>query len=341
MSASWVKRARSITAGDDVTINGLGAASANYDVSGITAYAHGIKYNDVFYAGNGDEVSLNLSHDDKAGYTFNQYTVTGGGSLANPTTNTPTLTMSDANQIIGVQWTENTATLSQTTDNSTFITTNNGLVYDITLTRTLQTGGWNTFCVPFAISSSQITSIFGTETLVRTLGSSAFNSSTKELTLNFTNASSIEAGKPYLVYLGSNSNVVNPTFNDVTIVNGTTTTETDYADFVPVMNPTSLTANDKTVLFVTGGDKLTYPNKTGNINGFRAYFQLKEAAAANANSFTLNLDVETTGIREVKGVSGVIEVNDNSWFTLDGRKLSVKPTAKGIYIVNGKKTIIK
>ncbi|MBO7590999.1 MAG: hypothetical protein J6T05_05330, partial [Prevotella sp.] len=261
------KQTRSIEDGEDVTISGLGAASATYDVSGITAYAHGIKYNDVFYAGNGDAVSLNLSHTDKAGYTFNQYTVTGGGSLGNPTTNTPTLTMTDANQTINAEWLENTATLSQANDNSSFISTNNGLIYDITLGRTLNAGGWNTFCVPFEISSSQITSIFGSGTEVRELGSSAFNSSTKELTLNFTEATNIEAGKPYLVYIGSETAVSNPTFNDVTIVSGTTTTETTYADFMPVMNPTSLTGGDKSILFVTGGDKLTYPSSTGNING--------------------------------------------------------------------------
>ena len=29
------------------------------------------------------------------------------------------------------------------------------------------------------------------------------------------------------------------------------------------------------------------------------------------------------------------------WYNLQGRKLQSKPTAKGVYIVNGKKTIIK
>ena len=98
------KQARSISAGDNVTISGLGAASATYNVSGITAYAHGIKYGSTFYAGNGEEVSLTLSHGDKEGFTFNRYTVTGGGTLDNETSNTPTLTMTDGNQEINAQW---------------------------------------------------------------------------------------------------------------------------------------------------------------------------------------------------------------------------------------------
>ena len=30
-----------------------------------------------------------------------------------------------------------------------------------------------------------------------------------------------------------------------------------------------------------------------------------------------------------------------AWYTLDGRKLDTKPTAKGVYVVNGKKFVIK
>ena len=100
------KQTRNIEDGEDVTISGLGAASATYDVSGITAYAHGIKYNDVFYAGNGDAVSLTLSHTDKAGSTFSHYSVTGGGTLIAQTETSATLTMTDANQTINVRWGE-------------------------------------------------------------------------------------------------------------------------------------------------------------------------------------------------------------------------------------------
>lgn len=101
------KHWHSITADTDVTLSGLGAATASYNVSGLTAYAHGIKYNDVFYAGNEDVVSLALSHGSKTGYTFSQYTVSGDGSLDNPTTDSPTLTMTDADQVIGAERTAN------------------------------------------------------------------------------------------------------------------------------------------------------------------------------------------------------------------------------------------
>ena len=98
------KFARSITAGTGVTVARTGEATV-YDVSGITSYGTGILYDGVLYAGNGEAVSLSLSHGAApSGSTFNQYTVSGGGTLDNPTSNSPTLTMTDANQTINAQW---------------------------------------------------------------------------------------------------------------------------------------------------------------------------------------------------------------------------------------------
>jgi hypothetical protein len=32
---------------------------------------------------------------------------------------------------------------------------------------------------------------------------------------------------------------------------------------------------------------------------------------------------------------------DNSWYTIDGKKLNGKPTQKGLFINNGRKVVIK
>jgi hypothetical protein len=47
----------------------------------------------------------------------------------------------------------------------------------------------------------------------------------------------------------------------------------------------------------------------------------------------------TTGIEMLNEDSGTL--NDDSWYTLDGRRLSGKPTAKGLYIHKGKAHIVK
>ena len=224
-------------------------------------------------------------------------------------------------------------TLAETDDNTTWLTENDGITYDVTLTRTLKTGGYNTFAVPFDISSEILTELGIT---AKELTSSSLSDGV--LTLNFANASSIEAGKPYLVKV--TSEVANPTFEGVTIDCSTTTAETTTVDFVPVINKTSLTGGDKTVLFVSGGNKLTYPSADGNIQGFRAYFKLKDGAA-EARTFNLNIDGNTTGVIELKNGKMEEWKSFDSWYTLDGKKLQGKPTQKGVYIVNGKKIIIK
>ena len=51
-------------------------------------------------------------------------------------------------------------------------------------------------------------------------------------------------------------------------------------------------------------------------------------------------DLTTTSLETVQ--SSKIKVqSENEWFTLDGRKLQKAPTAKGVYIFNGRKTIVK
>ena len=56
--------------------------------------------------------------------------------------------------------------------------------------------------------------------------------------------------------------------------------------------------------------------------------------------------VKIYGIKVAPGASGIIDTKrevtgNNEYYTLDGRKLDALPTKKGIYLVNGKKTVVK
>ena len=75
------RQAYSITAGEYVTMEIVGD-STEYEVSGLTLYPVGIEFNDVLYAGSGDNVSLNLSSEIPEGFTFNGYNVSNGGTLS-------------------------------------------------------------------------------------------------------------------------------------------------------------------------------------------------------------------------------------------------------------------
>ena len=96
------EQARTITAGTNVTITNLGASTGTYNVSGITAYAHGIKYNDVYYAGSGDAISLNLENTSHSGYSLHGYSVTSGTLTGS--SNPYSLAMPAANVTVNVTY---------------------------------------------------------------------------------------------------------------------------------------------------------------------------------------------------------------------------------------------
>ena len=221
-------------------------------------------------------------------------------------------------------------TLSEATDNSTTLTTYDGQVANVTLTRTLQTGGWNTFCVPFSTATP-------TGWTVKELTASDFNSSTGALSLTFATAASIVAGTPYLVKV--TSNVVNPTFDGVTISKTAVPFTSTNVDFIPTLGLTEITGDDANdILFLGSGNTLLHPTALpANMKGFRAYFQLKGDAAL-ARSFSMDFgDSETTGIITIENGQSA---TDKAIYDLQGRR--VNGTAqKGVYVVNGKKVIIK
>jgi len=221
--------------------------------------------------------------------------------------------------------------LDEAADNSSLSNKTN-----VFLKRTLQAGGWNTFCAPFDIDDPE--DVFGADVQVKELSTASISDNT--LTLIFADASGIEAGKPYLIKLNGdaplNLAADGKEFEGVTqSYTAIPTTITGVVTFQPVLVPESMTANDQTKLFVTGGNALTYPNTTGNINAFRAYFKLLGGAAA-PTAFRMDFGEETvTGILNVEAT----EMRQTGIYTIDGRKLDRLPNIPGVYIVNGQKVI--
>jgi hypothetical protein len=236
--------------------------------------------------------------------------------------------------------------LLETSDNSAWLTTNSGGTASVWLGRTLQPDSYNTLALPFSMAIPD-----GWD--VKELASSSFESTKGELTLNFSDANTIEAGKPYLVKISGSEAITLTGYNDVTIGNANPST-TDYVNFVPTLGRTLVTGptgdenNAKAVLYLGANNTLYNPtvvNLSTNLNshmkGFRAYFQLKDAAALNARAFRMNFgDEEVTGIMTTNFTNDTNDMN-GQWYTIDGRKFSGQPTQKGVYINNGKKIVIK
>jgi hypothetical protein len=220
-----------------------------------------------------------------------------------------------------------------------------GYQCDFTLNRTFRTGGYNTFAVPFSVSLDVLKSVLGAETIVKELTASSMTND--KLSMTFTDATTIEAGKPYFVKV--TADVVNPTFKDIIVRNVSTTVTTDYVNVVPAIGKTLVKGvvgsedNAQSVLFLAGGNQFKHPtvvnqpdDEDSYLKGFRAYFQLHDGAIM-ANDFTSNLDDDLTGIHDVRSQ---MEDGRSDIFDMQGRKVQ-SPTKKGIYIINGKKVVIR
>ena len=239
--------------------------------------------------------------------------------------------------------------LNEEDDNTDALEEWDGYEADVTLTRTLSNGGWNTFAAPFDVDANTLAGINATLAMadgglqVKQLESSEFDSSIGKLTLNFVDATSIQAGMPYLVKVSpTNVALASMPFSGSVVSKTAVPVETSVVDFIPTLGKTTITGEDpKTVLFLAAGNKLKNPTELpSDMKGFRAYFQLK-GDAADARSFSLNIDNgETTGIETLDNLT--ISPIDQSVYDLQGRRIvNGQSLKKGVYVVKGSKTVVK
>lgn len=290
---------------------------------------------------------------------FMRCTVTVGGGTGAETTTAYPLVGNNGGTVAGCFYADGSKydTLTPTAlidnaNNSTAISAGSGqhiLLQDRTL---FTDGGWNTLCLPFSIpdSATGYSPIAGAQ--VKALSSSTFSDGT--LTLNFTPAKTIEAGKPYIIKWNTTiaGNLSDPVFTSVTVSTTTTTSvETTYVDFIGTYSPIIWDKENKSILFLGAANTLYYPQPSGGqnpfINSCRAYFELKGITAGTPSSpgiksFALNFDDDTT--TGVTTLATAERAGEGSWYDLSGRKMvksSNRPISRGVYIHNGKKVVIK
>ena len=126
--------------------------------------------------------------------------------------------------------------------------------------------------------------------------------------------------------------------------NNTATTATfskNLLKFAESDNP--VTASEGKVLYVLYNDQFVKVTPESEIY-YAGYLDLTGVnLPANTRGLTIDGDDEgTTALREVRseGVKGE-KWDDGEWYTLQGRKFTTKPTKPGLYILNGKKVVIK
>ena len=207
--------------------------------------------------------------------------------------------------------------------------TNVSLVKDYTLGgRTFSADNWNTLCVPFA---------FDADNFAEVKELSAITVKGENVTMTFADATTIEAGKPYLVKAKNNGDGLTApdVAIDPTTIQESSATDGDYTvNYVGTYAGTTLNATDNANAYIVKNSMLYNVTSDVNLGAYRAYFTV--TAPSSVKALTFNFDGET-GIEAIdEAVNG--ESSNGKWYNLAGQRVS-KPQ-KGIYIVNGKKVLV-
>ena len=209
----------------------------------------------------------------------------------------------------------------------------------VELTRSFVANTWNTVCLPFVPTAEQATALFGNGYKL------AEFTGVSESTMEFTTTNTFAAGVPYLVKPTASKAVTSPTVFDNVNITATTASSVEQTDggdtykFAGTFAPKTFAGNEcATSRFVASGNKLNTPTDGSTMKALRAYFTVP-ASTNNARNFTIDgfEDEVITSISEEQIVKG--ETSSSVIYNLAGQRVA-QPT-KGLYIVNGKKVLVK
>ena len=187
--------------------------------------------------------------------------------------------------------------------------------------RTMRGNMWNTICLPFDIDAEQVARNF--QTVVEFINATYSESTGMEI--ECAPVTTMEANTPYLVM--PNVDRREFSFNRVKVMTNaegkfeakTIAPAGSPVQFVGVLKPVTLYADDYSVLFVTAGNKVSYPNATANMKEFRAYFKIPEPLPASGRKAPARIVVrnraeEPTGLND-----NVMLQNNSKKYMQDGR----------------------
>ena len=213
----------------------------------------------------------------------------------------------------------------------------------VSLNRTLSASYYNTFCVPFDIDLTDENSpLYGADV-------QEYDNVTGSILKFKAVTGTMDAGTPYLVKPAAN--VVNPVFTGVTVkeVESTTVSIANSESpggnfqFKGTYNKVTL-ATDKTEQFLNTSGTFSYPSDAehATMKGLRAYFIIPAAViGSGAPELSISFDGGENGNDNTTVIDGIEykTVEDGEYYNLAGQRVA-QPT-KGLYIVNGRKVVVK
>ena len=177
-----------------------------------------------------------------------------------------------------------------------------------------------------------------------------FKSETQTVSTYYNSNEDFNLPEGYVAYIitGINGNSVTtqrvsyiPKGVAVLVEKGQSSESPNDATPYPSTLPLKGTQEPVDVTSITGGTVYVLYNgefvksTSGTIPAHRCYLLVATNVASGTRSFSIDHGDGTTALREVKGEKWA----DGEWYTLQGQRIA-KP-AKGLYILNGKKVVIK
>ena len=143
---------------------------------------------------------------------------------------------------------------------------------------------------------------------------------------------SVPKNTPFLIYNNHQTDTV--TFVLFPVEGGQLSLIQYAPEFKGTLNDSIMPASSEgTKYYICNGYDFVWVRNAGTIAANRCWLEI-----SNSNARALN--IVFGDLTEVKEVKEVIEVKDDSFYDLNGRKVAT-PKRKGVYIQNGKKTVIK
>ncbi len=200
-----------------------------------------------------------------------------------------------------------------------------GKKVNVKLTRKFSPQYYNTVCLPFALSESQIAEAFGDDTKVY-----SYDNSQGDGTIYFNSTNSIKANVPFLMKTSTEDNVF--TFENVTLESGDPVVSGEDYDYVG--NYAGKITLPMGTWFIASN---TFYRSIGKstMKGYRAYFSPKDAS--NSRPLQMSIDGVPTGIDNILAPGN----GDEDIYSTDGVKMpDSKNLQKGVYI-NGHNKVLK
>lgn len=205
---------------------------------------------------------------------------------------------------------------------------------EVLLRRTFAADTWNTFVVPFALTTDEVKAAFGEAADV------AYFTNETENTIELNTKDETKAIEPNTpVLLRVKAEVVNPVFTARNIVSAEAAkvSGTKGIDFIGTYAKSYTIADGQ---YFISGDKLWKSQGSSTLKATRAYFTVPESINEAKVAFLINGDTVT-------GIDGVFNKAHVSQavYNLRGQKvadsLSSGRLVKGVYIVGGKKVVVR